>query len=279
MKLTKEEKQEINNSLRLTQENYYTPQANEEYMSTSQFKDFLECEQHALCKLAGSYVEEKSKAMLVGSYVDAFISQDLDTFRMESPQIFKRDGTLLKDFEKAEEIIRAIENDQVFMKYLGGEHQVIMTGTIQNVKFKIKVDSLLPNAIVDLKVMSSIKELVWVEKDGRNVRCDFVEAYGYDIQGAIYQEIVRQNTGKKLPFILAVVSKEEEPDKELIQIDQYYLDKALELVKEHCEHFDLVKQGIVVPNRCGKCPSCRKLKEVKEPISYQDFFGKEIENE
>ena len=264
--------------MELTQENYYTPAANEEYMSTSQFKDFMECEQHALCKLTGAYEEEKSKAMLVGSYVDAFISQELDQFRMDNPSIFKKDGTLLKDFEKAEEIIRTIEHDEVFMKYLSGEHQKIMTGTIQNVKFKIKVDSLLPNAIVDLKVMSSISEKVWVERDGYNVKVDFVEAYGYDIQGAIYQEIVRQNIGKKLPFILAVVSKEEEPDRELIQIDQYYLDKALELVKEKCEHFDLVKKGIVLPSRCGHCPSCRKLKEVKEPISYKEFFDKEIED-
>lgn len=263
--------------MELTQENYYSPMANEEYQSASQFKDFLQCEQHALCKLTGAYEEEKSKAMLVGSYVDAFISNDLDQFRIDNPSIFKKDGTLLKDFEKAEEIIRTIEHDEVFMKYLSGEHQKIMVGTINNVKFKIKVDSLLPNAIVDLKVMSSINERVWVERDGFNVKVDFVEAYGYDIQGAIYQEIVRQNIGKKLPFILAVVTKEEEPDRELIQIDQYYLDKALELVKEKCEHFDLVKKGIVLPNRCGHCPSCRKLKEVKEPISYEKLFDKERE--
>ena len=263
--------------MNLTNENYFSEQANLEYMSASQFKDFMKCERDAIAKIVGETHEEPSKAMLVGSYVDAYFSNELEDFKVKNPQIFKKDGTLLKDFEKANEIIAAIESDELLMKYLAGQKQVIMTGEIAGVKFKIKVDSLLPDVIVDQKIMSSIQELIWVEKDGRNVKVDFVEAFGYDIQGAIYQEIVRQNIGKKLPFILAVVTKEEEPDRELIQIDQYYLDKALQLVEEKCGHFDLVKKGIFLPHRCGHCPSCRKLKEVKAPISYEELFDKERE--
>ena len=265
--------------MELTQANYYSVEANLEYMSASQFKDFQKCEYEALMKLSGEYAEEPSKAMLVGSYVDAYFSNEIDKFKAENPQIFKKDGTLLKDFEKADEIIKAIEEDKLMMKYLSGKHQVIMTGVISGVKFKIKVDSLLPNCIVDQKVMSSIRELVWIEKDGKNIKTDFVEAYGYDIQGAIYQEIVRQNVGKQLPFILAVTTKEENPDKALIQIDQYYLDKALKVVQEQCEHFDLVKSGVARPYRCGCCPSCRKDLKVSKVVSYQDLFGKVIEDE
>ena len=122
--------------------------------------------------------------------------------------------------------------------------------------------------------MSSIQELIWVEKDGRNVKVDFVEAFGYDIQGAIYQEIVRQNTGKKLPFVLEVTTKEENPDKALIEIDQYYLDKALKLVQELAPHYDLVKQGVVKPVGCGKCPSCRIGLKVQGIVSYETLFNK-----
>ena len=265
--------------MKLTQENYYSVDANLEYMSASQYKDFLKCEVESLAKINGEYQEEPSKAMLVGSYVDAYFSGELDQFKQANPGIFKKDGSLLKDFDKANEIIAAIENDEVLLKYLSGKHQVIMTGEINGVKFKIKVDSLLPNAIVDQKIMSSIREKVWVEQDGYNVKTDFVQAYGYDIQGAIYQEIVRQNIGKKLPFILAVTTKEEVPDKELIQIDQYFLDKALEVVKANCERFDLIKKGIIAPVGCGCCPSCRKGKLIKEPISYQKLFEKEIDDE
>ena len=260
--------------MELNNENYFSPQANLEYMSASQFKDFMKCEKDAIAKIIGETVEEPNKAMLVGSYVDAYFSGEMDEFKVKNPQIFKKDGTLLKDFEKANEIIAAIESDELLMKYLNGKHQVIMIGEINGVKFKIKVDSLLPNCIVDQKIMSSIQELIWVEKDGRNVKVDFVEAYGYDIQGAIYQEIVRQNTGKKLPFVLAVTTKEENPDKELIEIDQYYLDKALKLVQELAPHFDLVKQGVVKPVGCGKCPSCRIGLKVKGIVSYETLFNK-----
>ena len=263
---------------RLTNENYFSPEMNMAYMSASQFKDFLECEKHALAKIKGEYVEEKSKALLVGSYVDAYFSNEMDKFKEENPQIFKKDGTLLKDFEKANEIIAAIEQDEMMMKYLSGKHQVVMTGDIGGVEFKIKVDSLLPNAIVDQKIMSSITELVWRynEETKRNEQVDFVQAYGYDIQGAIYQEIVRQNIGHRLPFILAPTTKEECPDKALIQIEQEYLDKALKLVEELAPRYALIKQGLIEPNGCGKCPTCRKEKKCTEVLSYKALFGKEI---
>lgn len=260
--------------MELNNENYFSPEANLEYMSASQFKDFMKCEKDAIAKIIGETVEEPSKAMLVGSYVDAYFSGEMDDFKVKNPQIFRKDGTLLKDFEKANEIIAAIESDELLMQYLNGKHQVIMTGEINGVKFKIKVDSLLPDCIVDQKIMSSIQELIWVEKDGRNVKVDFVEAFGYDIQGAIYQEIVRQNTGKKLPFVLAVTTKEENPDKALIEIDQYYLDKALKLVQELAPHYDLVKQGVVKPVGCGKCPSCRIGLKVQGIVSYETLFNK-----
>ena len=260
--------------MELTQENYYSDQANLEYLSASQFKDFLKCEKEALAKAKGEIKEEPSKAMLVGSYVDAYFSNEMRTFTEQNPQIFNKDGTLKKDFEKANEIINAIKEDKLMMKMLNGRKQVIMTGEINGVKFKIKVDSLKDNYIVDQKIMSSITELVWVERDGKNVKTDFIDAYGYDIQGAIYQEIVRQNVGKKLPFVLAVATKEECPDRALIEIDQYYLDKALELVKEKCERFDLIKKGIIKPVGCGKCPTCRKNRVCLEILSYEQLYNK-----
>ena len=55
----------------LTPENYYSPEANFEYMSVSQFKDFsgtygqVGCESRAMAKLRGEYQEEKTTALLV----------------------------------------------------------------------------------------------------------------------------------------------------------------------------------------------------------------------
>lgn len=258
---------------------------NMEYISVSQFKDFAQCEVHALAKLKGEYVEEKTDALLIGSYVDAYFSNELETFIEQTPELLDRRmkvPTIRKALvEEANKIIKAIESDELLMKYLGGKKQVVMTGTINGVKVKIKIDSLLPYAIVDQKIMSSIKELIWVydQDTKRNKQVDFIEAFGYDLQGAVYQEIARQNLGVKLPFILAPTTKEEEPDKALIQIDQDILDKKLEYFASKVQRYDLIKKGIIDPIGCGNCPSCRKKKKLTEVVSYKALFGKEDNNE
>ena len=260
--------------MELTNNNYYSLEANMEYMSCSQFKDFLKCEREALAKLIGATEEEQSDALLFGGYIDAYFSGELDEYVVAHPEMINtRTNELKAPFKNINEVISAIENDEVLLSYLQGKHQVIMTGEIAGVKFKVKIDSLFEDKIVDQKVMKDMN-LLWVERDGRNVKTDFVDAYGYDIQGAIYQEIVRQNIGKQLPFILAVATKEESPDKALIQIDQEYLDKALDLVKELAPHFDLVKQGLCVPTGCNHCPTCRKTHKVTGVVSYKELFNK-----
>ena len=153
----------------LTAENYYSQEANEEYMSVSQFKDFcgtygkMPCEFTAMEKLKGRWEEPKSKALMVGSYVDSYFEGTLDKFKAENPDLFKRDGTLKAEFVKADEIIQRIERDDYFMKFMSGKKQVIMTGELFGTKWKIKMDSYIPDiAIVDLKVMASITKLEWV---------------------------------------------------------------------------------------------------------------------
>lgn len=158
----------------LTAENYYSQEANEEYMSVSQFKDFcgtygkMPCEFTAMEKLKGRWEEPKSKALMVGSYVDSYFEGTLDKFKAENPDLFKRDGTLKAEFVKADEIIQRIERDDYFMKFMSGKKQVIMTGELFGTKWKIKMDSYIPDiAIVDLKVMASITKLECYGRNGR----------------------------------------------------------------------------------------------------------------
>ena len=158
-------------------------------------------------KLAGRWEEKKTTALLVGSYVDSYFEGSLDKFKAENPEIFKKTGDkgLKAEYLKADDIIRRIERDQFFMMCLSGEKQVVMTGELFGAKWKIKIDSYIADkVIVDLKVMSSITKHEYVRDVGY---LDFIRYWGYDIQGAIYQEIVRQNTGKRLPFYIAAASK------------------------------------------------------------------------
>lgn len=254
----------------LTDENYYSAPADREYMSVSQFKDFHGsygihgCEFQAMERLDGRYPKPSGTPLLVGGYVDAWFEGTLDKYKENHPEILKKDGNLKADFVQADEIIERVQKDPMFMYYMSGEKQVIMTGEIEGIQWKIKIDSLLPDTIVDLKVMSQIDKNKWVEDIGEYL--DFVRYWGYDIQGAVYQEIVRQNTGKKLPFVIAGVTKEDEPNLELIEVDQIYLDEAMRIVKENTPRIADIKSGLIQPERCGTCGCCRKNKVLLEPI-------------
>jgi hypothetical protein len=261
--------------MRLTEENYYSKEANLEYMSVSQFKDFVgtygkrACEFEAMEKLFGRWNPPPTTPLLVGSYVDSYVEGTLDSFMERHPEVFTREGELKAPFRKAEEIIARIERDKYFMKYLSGKKQVIMTANIFGCDWKIKMDSYLPGvAIVDLKVMASITDNKWVKDIGY---LDFVRYWGYDIQGSVYQKVVELNTGKKLPFYIAAATKENEPDIRIIHITQNYLDEALALVEANIKRVLEVKNGEVLPDRCDACDCCKHNRVLKAPISILDL--------
>ena len=241
----------------VTAENYFTPAMEAFYMGSTQFKRFLSCESSALAHIRGEIIEEKSTALLVGSFVDAYFSGELPLFKAQNPEICKKDGSLKAEYLQAEYIIMRIERDAEFMDALSGKKQVIMTGVIAGVPFKIKVDSLLPDRIVDQKVMRDMAD-VYSPEEGRRV--PFWKAWSYEVQGAIYREVVRQNTGLLLPFGLAVATKEKETDLDLIQLPPSALDDALALVEEKAPYFDMLKKGMEEAERCGKCDFCRNTK-------------------
>lgn len=251
----------------LTQDNYFSHEANQAYMSVSQFKQFMKCQAAALAEVRGEYEREKTTALLVGSYVDEALTGDLDRFKAENPELFKKDGTLKSDFAHADTMIERCRRDKMFMEYIGGEHQVIMTGTIAGIAVKVKIDCLHPDKIVDLKTtkdFGTVFDDLW--------RQTWFEAYNYPLQGAIYREVVRQNTGKTLPFLLAAVTKEKVPDIDILNISADEMERQLETFKELAPHFDAIKAGIIEPNRCGHCDYCKMTKVLTEPHESDDIM-------
>ena len=261
----------------LTAENYYSKEANKEYMSVSQYKDFagtygkMACEFSAVEKLEERWEQKKTTPLLVGSYVDSYFEGTLEEFKKENPEIFTQKGELKANYKQAERIIARMERDPLFMQYMSGEKQVIMTGELFGAEWKIKIDSFVRGiAITDLKVMASITKLEWVKDIGY---LDFVRYWGYDIQGAIYQEIVYQNTGERLPFYIAAGTKEEEPNIEVIQVTQNYLDEAKHMVETNMPRILRVKNGEAEPDRCEMCDCCRHTKVLKRPISITNLVA------
>ena len=257
--------------MKLTNDNYYSAKANRKYMSVSQFKDFMKCPAMAVAKLNGTYEDDFSKALLLGSYFDESLTGTPESqrkFLIENEKlIFKKTGGKYAEFVQADETVELVRAQPLMMHYLSGNHQVIMTGEIEGVPFKIKMDSYMPNEyITDLKYMKSLRS--------PNLFEPMVKYWGYDIQAACYQEIVRQNTGKKLPFIFVVATKETPAHLEVGEISQWNIDEAFEKVRNYIRSFQRIKNGEVEAVRCEdyNCDYCTTTKIIKEPID-TDLFG------
>ena len=259
--------------MQLTNDNYFSKEANLTYMSVSQFKTFEKCEFMAMQELEGKYSRAESTALLVGSYVDAYYEGTLELFIENHPEIRKRDGTLKADYVQAEQIISRLGRDAMFSKYMSGEKQVIMTGEIEGVPVKCKIDSYHPGkAIVDLKVMRNF-EPVYLPGAGR---LNFIEGWKYDLQGAVYQEIVRQNTGATLPFFIAAATKEASTDLGIFEVPQEVLNVQLDLFKANVRRYQLIKEGEIEPFRCEKCECCKETKKLSKVISWEELNGYEL---
>lgn len=248
----------------LTKENYAE---NHDYLSYSRISKFLKCEA-AACVVG--FKEPDTPSKLVGSYVDAYFSDELNDFKEKHPEIFNsKTGELKSDFKKADLLIERIKSDCEFMRLLSGEKQVIMTGYIDGVPFKIKMDSYKEDEfIVDLKVMKDFNR-VWSDSFNRYV--DFIQGFDYDIEMAIFQEIVKQNTGKQLPCIIAAITKEDPSDIGAYKISQEMLDSALKTVKNNLKRIKKILKGEVAPYRCEKCAYCRMTKKMQ--IMDADLVG------
>ncbi len=259
---------------KLTKDNYYSKEANQAYFSVSQVKDFLKCEAYAVAKIGGEWSEPPSTAMLMGSYVDSYFEGTLEDFKARTPEIFKKDGSLKSDFIKAEKIIERAEKEELFMTCMSGEKQVIMTGELYGAKLKIKMDSYIPHeVIVDLKFIQKIRDIIFNKAGWKQT---FIENWGYDLQLAVYQEIVRQNTGETLPCIIAAVDKQEYPDIECILIPQEQLDFQLKELKWKMPRIIDVKNHNAEPKRCGHCDYCRATKKLERLITPDELISQSI---
>lgn len=252
----------------LTSSNYFSTDANKSYWSVSSFKAFDKCEASGLAQVRGQYEREETDALLIGSYVDAYFAGEMDEFiGKHADTMFKKNGELYAKFEQANRLVNTIECQPLMMEYLEGEKQVIRTGNLFGVDWKIKMDVFNGERIVDLKCVKDFEPLY---KEGFG-KLTWIEYWGYDIQGAVYQKIEQISSQREnpLPFYIVAVTKEKVPDIAVIRLPQHVLDTALAIVESKIDEFDLVKSGEIPPKRCEKCQYCKETKILTEPMIYE----------
>ena len=263
--------------MQLNHKNYHSNEANREYMSVSLFKSFLPqyggCEARAMAVLNGEWEEDNKDAFLLGGYVHAWNEGKLREYMAENPGLFKKDKMLYAKYAIGDKMIETLRNDPLIEKAREGEKEFIMTGELFGMPWKVMIDIYNPELKVfaDLKTCQEIHRTEWnpVTRQRENM----VELYGYDIQMAVYAEIVRQNrmdTKYFMPHIIAV-SKEDPPDKAIIHFGTEFIPDILDEMKLFADGVKAVWTGRIEPLRCDRCDYCRATKQLQKTVFYMDL--------
>lgn len=253
--------------MELNSQNYFSKEADLEYMSVSQFKNFMTCEAKALNDLQCNS-QEKKESFLQGHFFEELVSGDSESFIKQHPEMISTRGTtagkLKSEFLKIVKSAKKFKEQELFMDAINNsEKQVILTGTIKDVKVKCCLDLLdLKNQkIYDIKCMKDFSEQ-WDKQEKRYVPWYYY--WGYVLQLAVYNEIAGQNYNCNFNTYLMAASKEEQPDICGIQISSYLLYAELQDFETKIKRYDNIKKGLEVPTSCGCCDFCKSQKRIKE---------------
>ncbi len=268
----------------LTKENYFSKEANENYLNVSTSKNIMECESKARAVIDGRFTVD-SEAFAMGGFLHAWWEspEALEEYKIEHPEVYdskKKDKQVLKvAYKRAYDVMRFLEKDPEVMRAREGLKEQIYTGVIDGVPFRIRVDNINVNDgyFTDLKFMKSVRDKFWNKSKQKYV--NFIEHYNYLLQVAVYQEIIRQNVGILLQPLIMAVGKEglgtggKVSDKELITFkDQSELDKVLADFKKQLPHIRRVWQGAEKDlDRCGVCDYCKSTRMIEAPIDWKEL--------
>ncbi|HFQ6537284.1 TPA: PD-(D/E)XK nuclease-like domain-containing protein, partial [Listeria monocytogenes] len=100
----------------------------------------------------------------------------------------------------------------------------------------------------------------------------FIQAYDYVLQMAVYKAMVEcQFEGDYKPYIVAV-TKQNPPDKAVIQFHQNWLDSEYSFLEEKMPRVIAVKNKELDAIRCEECEYCRATKQLKDAINLEDLL-------
>ncbi|MBF0600833.1 PD-(D/E)XK nuclease-like domain-containing protein [Limosilactobacillus oris] len=258
---------------KLTPSNYYSHDTDWYYMSFSLFKDFQKCEAAALAKLKDEWEPTNSMPLLVGNYVHSYFESTKSHTDflaahgkdiMTKPTKKEPHGHLRSEFKVANGMIQTLQNDKMFNYfYTPGKKEVIVTGKIDGYWWKGKIDSLMlnKNYFCDLKTADDILGKHWIEVNGRSQKTNFIMARKYNLQMAIYKELIKQSFHRACAPLIFAVSKQDPPDKMGIDFDddddRFYMQEQMEILRETQERYWKIMNGEIKPEPCYRCEYCR----------------------
>ena len=281
---------------------YYSNEANWQYLSVSQYKDFIACESCALAKLKGDWdAISNPLPLLVGNYVHSYfeseeaheqfirdnagsitkdptvadLKKELDKLGLDykksatKPELIKSFegnplpiGGLLNDFTKANKYIEKVENDPLFQLLWQGEKETVITGELFGETWKGKIDLLNIEQGYFIDLKTTAKMNQKYWSTTYGGWVSFVDQYRYGLQLAVYERLLEQRYGKPFTGYIFAVSKEDIPDIAAIDIIDVKKEFEMDLLQQTIEQVIEVKTGQKEPEPCGTCDYCKTYKQL-----------------
>lgn len=244
----------------LSTDNYYSQDQSFKYLSATFTNVFIRNPREAWDRLVNGWKPEHQDdtPLLVGNYLHSYFEspEAHAKFIEEHPEIIsstgKTKGQLKAPYKCAEDMIKAIERQKNVMKIINAaqQHEVMVTGKINGVDYKGKVDGLdvAHGMFIDYKTNIDPYKAHWVKDEYGNIeRSTFIKDFGYYRQMAIYRELLKQTYGKEFFCFLIVVSKEKVPKVGLVSLPTLELEQGLHEAEEAAPHFRAVLNGEEFP--------------------------------
>lgn len=273
--------------IELTQENYYQDTSR---LSYSRYKRYKQCQAKAYAVDNGIWVEERDETpLLLGNYVHSYFEspEAHEKFMAENgdkllAKTGKNKGKIKSDFVIGDKMIESLKDDDGFNRLYHGypsdkvEKEMIVYGEIEGVPVKGKLDSvnLSRGYFVDLKTMKSIYAEEWNAELRKRVPAavNNILNFSYHGQLGLYRELLKQMIEQEFRPLIVAVSKENVPDKDILKIDEEWLEEGLDNLKaDIVEVWDVI-QGRQKPKKCGHCDFCRSEKKLNAVIGLNDLI-------
>jgi hypothetical protein len=278
--------------MQLTAANYHSPEANQAFMSVSQFKDWRPCPARAhawYVRQDPRAAERVGEGMAVSAYGDALL---LDPTAVKpvlakyAEHLVLTSGALSK---KAEEMGRTVAFVQAQFPELRDllartTLQPIITFSIAGMPWKARLDILdqANRMIWDVKMVADVDEEEFVPR--LRTRGNFIAVYEYALQLAVYQEAVRQATGDEYGVGIIGIGKPvpsaPTPALKVFRWDPAYQGQLYEELQQVAAAVPHIAELRVAPDlrelehetegiRCELCEYCRLTRRWHETL-YHD---------
>lgn len=253
--------------MNLTIDNYHSAEANRAFLSVSQARRFRECEAMTIAELNGwKSCKDESDALLIGSRVDCALltpdrfaawdeahAADMVSAKTQKPYAWVKTSDML--------IARA-KRDATFMRWLAGDHQVIIIMDLYGAQWKCALDIVDSTVGIeaDLKTLPSAEFDEWDAKVGK--RLPWYDKYFP--QRAVYREAYKVKYGKyPAAQFLFGITKQEPPDLLAVVFNERHETRfafELDAIQAATPRWLALKAGTEKPTMCGTCEYCRGAK-------------------